>query len=178
MKNVLNSRGFKFSVLMLVTGLAILASGCATCPKLAAYSIQVNLDPPLKGKSVVVHLVGVNPANLPRWEAYSMASYWNQGDPMRTDSASDRVSFDFVSANSLSQTLTLTEPHWKTWKAKGVSYVLVLADTPPSHTDKPGDADDPRSKLSLDSCQWVKGTKTLTVLVQQSGIQVQTPTRQ
>src|ERR1043166_1097915 len=170
-------------MLLLASCAAVFLSGCSTCKpgrpgKPIVYNIEVKLDPSLKGKSPVVDLVGVNPASLPRWEAYSMTSYWKDGDPLRKDSASDRVSFNFVSGESLAQTLSVTNSQWAAWKSKGVGYVLVLADVPGAHTDKPGDSDDRRLKLPLDQCHWASGTKTLTVQVQQSGIQVLTPTRQ
>lgn len=180
MKNLFNPSDVGLLTLTAVVG--ILLSGCSSCkpgkpgPSLA-YNIEVKLDQTLKGKSVLVDLVGVNPASLPRWEAYSMSSYWKGGDPMRGDSAPDRVSFNFVSGESLAQTLSVTNAQWRAWKAKGVAYVEVLADLPGGHTDKPADSDDRRLKLPLDECHWVKGTKTLNVLVQQSGIQVLAPTR-
>ena len=177
MKNFLGLPPLQSLLLIPLAAAGVFLSGCATTPKPIPYNIQVNLDQPLKGKSVVVDLVGVNPASLPRWEAYSMSSYWKEGDPMRRDSAADRVSFNFVSADSLSHTLSSKDPQWKAWKAKGVTHVLVLADLPPSHTDKPGDSDDRRLKLPLDAHHWASGSKTLNVLVQQSGIQVLTPIR-
>ena len=157
----------------------VFSSGCATGPNPPrGYTIQVSLDPSLQGKAVLVDLVGVNPASLPRWEASSMTAYWKPGDAMRKDSEPDRVTMDFASGGPLAQTLKQTDPHWKEWLAKGATYVLVLADLPGAHTNKPGDSDDRRLKLPLSSTHWAKGTDTISVRVQQSGIQVTTPTRQ
>src|SRR5438067_9905766 len=106
-KSFVNLGGFKYLAMAAVV--LVLASGCSTCRpgkpgKPIAYNIEVKLDQSLKGKSVLVDLVGVNPASLPRWEAYSMSSYWKEGDALRRDSAPDRISFNFVSGESLSQT--------------------------------------------------------------------------
>src|SRR3954463_16673299 len=97
--NFFSFRSGKF--LTLLACVATLVSGCSTCKpgkpgKPLAYNIEVKLDPSLKGKSVLVDLVGVNSASLPRWEAYGMSSYWKEGDALRHDSGSDRISFNFV----------------------------------------------------------------------------------
>ena len=153
--------------------MALAFSGCKSCgPR--PYNIQVDLDPSLRGKSVLVDVVGVNPPSVQRWDNYSMSSYWREGDPLRRDNASDRVSFSFVSGDAASKTLSVTNAQWKAWLGKGVNNIFVLADLPGPHQDKPGDADDRRLKLPIDSCYWSK-TNTLNILVQQSGLKVLTP---
>ena len=174
---------FRNALGMVLLGCALFISGCSSCKpgkpgKPIPYNVEVKLDEALKGKSVLVDLVGVNAAGLPRWEGYSMTSYWKEGDALRRDSASDRVSFNFVSGEAMAQALSVTNSQWAAWRAKGVTHVLVLADLPGGHADKPGDSDDRRLKLPLDRCHWAAKTKTLTVQVQQSGIQVLTPTLQ
>lgn len=100
MKNIFNSRRWRLSVLVLLGGAAAFVSGCSTCKpgeagKPKVYNIEVRLDDALKGKCQTVDVVGVNPAGLARWQDYSMASYWKDGDPLRRDSKSERVVFDF-----------------------------------------------------------------------------------
>src|SRR5260221_12332373 len=65
-----------------------------------------------------VDLVGVNPANLPRWEAYDMGKYWKDGDAMRRDA--DKVVLNFVSGQALSKSLPTTDAQWEKWKGQGV----------------------------------------------------------
>lgn len=169
-------------LLIALAGMAILLPGCSSCKpgqpgKPRPYNIQVNLDPSLKGKCEVVDLVGVNPASVARWEQYSMSSYWKEGDTLRRDSKPDRVTLSFAAGQPLTQTLNVNNAQWAAWKAKGVNYILVLAELPGRHDDKPANADDRRISLPLDECHWAKGTNTLNVLVQQSGIQLLTPIR-
>jgi hypothetical protein len=178
----------KTSKLMQLTSAALLAAvaffspGCSSCkPGVAGppskYSIQVSLAPTLKDSSMLVDLVGVNPASLPAWEAYSMTKYWQTGDPKRTD-ALDKFTIDFVSGKSLTNTLAVTDAIWNKWMARGVTHVVVIANLPGAPSaDKPGAEDARRQILPLDKCAWAKGSTTLNLLVQQSGIEVLTPAR-
>src|SRR6266852_2423074 len=80
--------------------LALVLTGCDSCKpgrpgKPGQYNIEVALDSSLQTSSVIVDLVGINPSDLPRWEAYDMGKYWHDGDPMRQDA--DKVVLDFVS---------------------------------------------------------------------------------
>jgi hypothetical protein len=182
MKNVFDFCRLQLLMLVLLAGV-VLVSGCSTCKpgqdgKAKAYNIQINLDPPLKGKCEVVDVVGVNPAGLSRWQEYSMSSYWKDGDPLRRDSKSDRFTFSFAEGQPLTQTLSVTNAQWNVWKAKGVTHLVVLAELPGPPDEKRGDANTRRLTLPLGECHWAKGTSTLNVLVQQSGIQVLTPIRQ
>ncbi len=160
--------------------LATLFAGCDSCKpgkpgKPGQYNIEVTLDTSLKTSSVIVDLVGINPSDLPRWEAYDMAKYWKEADPMRQDA--DRVVLDFVSGKALSQTFPVTDAHWEKWQSQGVRYVLVLAALPGLQTSRPGTEDARRQILPLDKCSWLSGTTGLKVLVQRSGIKVLTASR-
>jgi hypothetical protein len=164
----------------LMVVLAAALSGCGSCKPgkpgpIGRYTIEVVLDESLKSSSVIVDLVGVNPSSLPRWEAYEMSKYWKEGDPMRRDA--DKVVMNFVSGQSLSNSLPANDPQWDKWKAKGVTHVLVLADLPGAQASHPGSQDARRLVLPLDECTWPSGTKTIKVLVQGSGMVVATPMR-
>jgi hypothetical protein len=160
--------------------LAGLLTGCGSCKPgkpgpVGRYTIEVVLDESLKTSSVIVDLIGVNPSTQPRWEAYDMGKYWREGDPMRRDA--DKVVFNFVSGQALTNSLATTDAQWDKWKGMGVTDVLVLADLPGAQTSRPGSQDARRLILSLDECNWPSKTKTLKVLVQRSGMVVLTPTR-
>jgi hypothetical protein len=164
----------------MVVVLMTLLTGCSSCKpgKLGPagkYTIEVSLDESLKSSSVLVDLVGVNPSGLPRWEAYDMGKYWREGDALRHDA--DKVVLNFVSGQTLTNSLSITNSHWDVWKNQGVSHVLVLADLPGSQTSRPGNQDARRQILPLGKCYWPSGTKTVKVLVQRSGIKVLTPVR-
>ncbi len=166
----------------LLAGVAIFFTGCSSCkPGVAGppakYNIQVSLAPTLKDSSMLVDLVGVNATSLPAWEAYSMTKYWQTGDSKRTD-ALDKFTIDFVSGKSLTNTLAITNAIWDKWMARGVTHVVVIANLPGAPSaDKPGNEDSRRQILPLDKCAWTKGSATLNLLVQQSGIEVMTAAR-
>ncbi len=160
--------------------LAAVVAGCGSCKPgkagpIGRYSIDVSLDDSLKTASVIVDLVGVNPASMPRWEAYDMGKYWKEGDAMRRDA--DKVTLNFVSGQSLSNAMAKTDAQWDKWAGKGVTQVLVLADLPGAQVSRPGSQDARRLILPLDQCSWADNTTALKVLVQRSGMVVLTPMR-
>jgi hypothetical protein len=164
---------------MLITLMTVFA-GCSSCKPgnagpIAKYTIEVSLDESLKSSSVLVDLVGVNPSGLQRWEGYDMGKYWREGDPMRHDA--DKVVLNFVSGQTLTNSLASTNAVWDRWKSQGVTHVLVLADITVRGESRPGNQDARRQILSLGECQWPKKTKVLNVLVQRSGVKVLTPAR-
>jgi hypothetical protein len=159
---------------------AVVFAGCSSCKPgkagpVGRYTIEVALDESLKTGSVIVDLVGVNPASLSRYEAYDMGKYWKEGDPLRRDA--DKVVLNFVSGQSLVNSLPTADAQWDKWKTKGVTHVLVLADLPGAQVSRPGAQDARRMVLPLDECSWPDNTKALKVLVQRSGIGVLTPMR-
>jgi hypothetical protein len=159
--------------------LAAAATGCKCTPPgpARAYAIEVSLADDLKSSSVIVDLVGINKANLPRWESYPMGDYWKQNDPMRQDAVKNGTAkvLNFVSGQTNALTLPMKDPLWDKWKSLGVTHVMVLADLPhPPSGSAPGDQDPRRHTLPLGKCVWRSGTSTLKVLVQRSGITVLT----
>jgi hypothetical protein len=159
---------------------AALLTGCGSCKPgkpgpVGRYNIEVALDESLKDSSVIVDLVGVNPSSRPRWEAYNMGKYWHEGDPMRRDA--DKFVLNFISGQSLTNSLPATNAQWDKWKAVGVTDVVILADLPGVQASGAGGQDARRLVLPLDECNWPSKTKTLKVLVQRSGMVVLTPTR-
>lgn len=176
--------GRRIGIGCLAASLMVFCSGCFTCKpgkakNVKAYDIQVAVDPTLKNDSIVVDLVGVTSRALEdSWSHYSMTDYWKSGDTMRRDNADDTISLDFLSGQSLSQTLSVTNKIWNVWKQKKATHVLVMAKLPGLHKDMPGSKDARRQVLSLDKCVWLKSkTKTLEVVVKRSGIYVETPLR-
>lgn len=158
---------------------ATLLTGCGSCKPgkpgpVGRYTIEVALDESLKDSSVIVDLVGVNPSTRPRWEAYDMGKYWHEGDPMRRDA--DKVVLNFITGQSLTNSLAATNAQWDKWKGVGVTDIVILADLPGVQPAGPGQ-DARRLVLPLDECNWPSKTKTLKVLVQRSGMVVLTPTR-
>lgn len=160
--------------------LALGFTGCSSCKPgkpgpIGRYNVEVTLDESLKTGSVIVDLVGANPSSLPRWEAYDMGKYWKEGDAMRRDA--DKVVLNFVSGQSLTNSLAATDAQWEKWKTTGVTHLVVLADLPGAQVSRPGSQDARRLIVSLDECSWPSNTKTLKILVQRSGMVVLTPMR-
>jgi hypothetical protein len=171
-------RSFLWSACVAV--LAGFLSGCSSCKpgkpgKPIAYHVTVNLDQSLQQGSVVVDLIAVTPAGLPRWEAYSLNKYWKEGDPLRADA--DKVTFSFVSGQTLTNSLGRLDARWNKWLAQGATHLVVLADLPGGRVDKPGTQDERRQIVTLDPCHWPKNSTNLLVQVQRSGINVLTPPR-
>ena len=168
------------SISLVIVAWSAVLSGCSSCKpgqtgKPQAYQVTVNLDESLKQGSVLVDLVGANPANLPRWESYGMTRYWKDGDPMRVDA--DKVTLSFVSGKSLTNELSRADGKWARWLGQGVTHLVVLADLPGARQDKPGTQDERRQILTLDPCHWPSKTTNLMIQIQRSGINVLTPPR-
>ena len=94
---------------------------------------------------------------------------------MRHDA--DKVVLNFVSGQTLTNSLVSTNAIWNRWKSQGVTHVLVLADITVRGESRTGNQDPRRQILSLGECAWPKKTKVLNVLVQRSGVKVLTPAR-
>jgi hypothetical protein len=154
-------------------------TGCALLKgnPIGRYDIEVEIEDSLRQGSVLVDLVGVNMASLPRWEGYSMSKYWQDNDPMRQDAGMDKVTLSFARGDLTSKMLASTDAIWDTWSSKAVTHVLVLADLPGGHEDKPGTQDDRRQVLPLTRGHWVKKTDTLKVLIKRTGIDIVTSLR-
>ena len=174
-----NGRILPLVLVLIVWGLG---SGCfQTCKpgkpgKPTRYNIQVTLDPALKDSSMEVHLVGVNAGNLQTYMNYNMTDYWKKKNDDLREGGDKRV-LSFLDGTTLSQSLTNTDPIWTGWLKKGVTHVMVFSNLPGSPENKPGAQDPRRQVLNLSPCKWVKKTKTLTVEVKRSGIEIRTPIR-
>lgn len=176
--NVQYGKPFVLAVAMSLV-LALVA-GCASCKpgktgKIGRYNIDITLDDTLDNASVLVDLVGVSALSLQQWESYEMSKYWEYGNSKRKDA--EKVTLSFLADSPLSQSLAETNAIWDTWRSHAVTHVLVLADLPGVHTDKPGTQDSRRQILPLDECRWPKKTETLKVSVKRSGIDILTPPR-
>ena len=154
---------------IVVICLGALLNGCATGPTAKAWSIKVELDPALTGSSIQVDLVGANAVSLPRWESYSVTSYWTPGDAMRRDA--DKAVIEFGSGKPMSQLLDAKDPKWPRWLQSGATHLVILADLPGVGGGGAGNADPRRLVIALDGKAW-KGAPVVTLRVQESGIKL------
>jgi hypothetical protein len=165
----------------LILSVGLMFSSCSTCKPgkpgpIGKYNIDVNLDPSLKDASVTVDIVGVTPLTLPRWENYSMKSYWEPQDEMRQ--GADKITFTLGNGNVMNHSIPMTDPKWSAWLSGGVTHIMVLADLPGVIDDKVGSLDARRQELSLDKCSWGDGTTNLIIDVKRSGLEVRSLARQ
>lgn len=165
----------------LMLGVGLMFSSCSTCKPgkpgpIGKFNIDVNLDPSLKDASVAIDLVGVTPLTLPRWDNYSMKTYWEPQDEMRQ--GADKLTFTLGNGNVTSHSVSINDPKWNQWLPQGVTHIMVLADLPGVIDDKVGNLDARRQELSLDKCLWVDGTTNLIIDVKRSGLEVRSLSRQ
>jgi len=57
----------------------------------------------------------------------------------------------------------------------GAQHLVIVADLPGVVTDQVGNADPRRLILPLDRAAWDSGVNTINILVQESGLKLQTP---
>ncbi|MGH7980353.1 MAG: hypothetical protein ACREE6_13340, partial [Limisphaerales bacterium] len=103
----------KFEFLLLsVSVLAILSlGGCSTGP--SAWNIKITQVTP---GSIQVDLVGITESEKPKWEAYSMDSYWNdENDPRRMNALKLT---HFLELNK-PWVVSKDNPIWQKWFAHG-----------------------------------------------------------
>ena len=153
---------------LLLIPMALAAGGCR--------SITVSLHPGLQGKTVQVNVVGLTQSEYQQWHDYSMSQYWNHDDELRTSAieggyAEARV---FKAANCEPMVIKESDPIWRQqWNGRGAIHVLVLADLPGSHKDKPGNADARRLIFPLEKKWWPNmywGKMNIPNLVQSKSI--------
>ncbi|MGH8024869.1 MAG: hypothetical protein ACRED1_14860 [Limisphaerales bacterium] len=156
---------FKFS-LFAVGVLAMLSLiGCSTGP--SAWNIKITQVTP---GSIQVDLVGVTTSEIPKWQAYSMDSYWNnENDPRR------------MNALKLTHFLQLNKPWvvsednpiWRKWLARGDTELAVIANLPGNFP--PGQGDPRLNFFSLNAAAWKAKKHTLVFEVQDTIVNPVTP---
>jgi hypothetical protein len=158
-------------------GLALVVAaltGCTSAPTPSAYNIEIKTDSSLAGTSLQVDLVGANElADLPKWQSYSVTSYWQPGNAFRRDALKSTMEFGRGRVDT--QTLSATDPKWSEWIRTGALYLVIVADLPGAVSDQAGNADPRRLIIPLDKEKWGGKVTTIQVLVQESGLRLLTP---
>ncbi len=165
---------FLLHLVSAIAGVGLLLVGCASQPKARSYGLRVELDPALAGSTIQVDIIGANDvADLPKWQTYSVTSYWQPGNPMRRNA--DKATLEFGLGKNTVQTFDSDDPRWKRWIDSGALHLVILADLPGVPEDQPGNADPRRLILPLDAHQWPRGVSTVELRIQESGIKLLTP---
>jgi len=171
---------FLSRLLPFVAALGLLAAGCASQPKARSYGLRIELDPDdpdFASTSIQVDIIGANEvADLPKWQNYSVTSYWIPGDLMRRGAV--KATLEFGLGKSPVLTFDSSDPLWNRWISTGALHLVILADLPGITGDQPGNADPRRLILPLDRRKWPRGVSTIDIRIQASGIKLLTPIKQ
>lgn len=149
----------RHSLLLLAAAASALFLGAGCKPKMGRYTVQVQPDTSLAGKSVEVHLVGVNNTDYAKWHDYSMTDYWRHNDPLRATAVEHGFAkvMRFGQGLSPQQSLDSKDPVYNEWLSRKVQYLFVVTNLASSETDKAGQADFRRAILPLTTSNWDKG---------------------
>jgi hypothetical protein len=158
---------------VMVTALAaLMLAGCTSGP--GKYDVTVRpaeslRDPAGRIPSFEVDLIGVNPTEAPRLKSYSVNDYFSGADPVRSDAT--RKTMAFTAARPEPQVLRADDPIWNTWRERGATELIVMANIPGVSG---GQGEDRRRLvLPLNRDRW-KGYE-IEVEVQRSGVVLNTP---
>jgi hypothetical protein len=146
--------------------LAVLSlTGCSTGP--SAWNISITQVQP---GSIQVDLVGVSESEKPKWEAYSMDSYWNNENDLRRGNALKLT--HFLEFNK-PWTVSRNDPIWQKWFSHGDTELAIIANLPGNF---PPGAGDPRLNFfPLDKGSWKAKNHTLAFEVQDTIVNPVTP---
>jgi hypothetical protein len=148
--------------------------GCLTgCHGVTPRDISVQLDKSMresdgKLKSVQVDLIGVNPADLPRWQAMSASEYWKSNSAQGAEAERKIIRFDFGDKADV-KVLSKNDPIWERWKSEQQKWLVVMADIPGVTSVKRGVESPCIVMLPLDKASWDE-TGTIHLIVSSSGI--------
>lgn len=151
-------------IMVLLMGIALLPA-CNTT--ILQPQVDAAIAPAYQGASIQVDLVGVNNSELAAWNAKPVDDYFTPGDIFR--GAAAKRTLDFADGKEGGKSLAANDPIWQTWKAKGVSNIVVMADLP-GYTIPMGGVDLRRQIIPLSSDSWDKSPPVITIQVGPTGI--------
>jgi hypothetical protein len=162
----------KLGKVLAAAAVAMVLAGCTSGP--GKYNVAVRPAESLRDSagripSFEVDLVGVNPTEAPRLKSYPVSDYFSGADPVRSDAT--RKTMAFTSARPEPQVLRADDPIWNTWRERGATELIVLANIP-GVSGAQGE-DRRRLVLPLNRDRW-KSTD-IEVEVQRSGVVLTTP---
>jgi len=122
------------------------------------FNISTKAQEELAGKTVTVHMIGVNPSELERWKTYSVTQYFRPGDPLRESAVAGGYArvMNFGPSNPNPQELKKDDEIWRKWHSRHGENIVVLACLPgySDKDDKAGSADPRRLILPMSTSQW------------------------
>lgn len=163
-------------VAMGVTGAGVL-TGCGS-PHLGRYDLVVTPDASLReGQSlppVKVDIVGVKPADVTKWQAYSVDVYFSGSDDFRNGFASSAKQLSFDAAADKPQTISAKDPIWDVWSKAGVLKVFALANARTMRPPQVG-VDARKAEIPMTTDRW--DVSKIDIVIRASGVDVTTPMR-
>lgn len=147
--------------------------GCSS-PKMGTYNLVIRPDDSLTAGRLApleVDLVGVKEADASVWREYKLDAYFSGQDTLRSGARDYMKSINFGPDSAGEQRISKTDPIWKVWRGRGVTNLVILAN---SRDLRPGAGGEVRRKeIPLTTDRWK--TDTIEIVVKRSGIDV--PTR-
>lgn len=159
----------------LVLGVAGLLGGCGAA-RLGRYDLVVTPDSSLReGQTlppVKVDIVGVKPADVTKWQAYSVDVYFSGSDSFRNDSAGAARQLSFDASADKPQTISSKDPIWESWDKSGVQKVFVLANARTMRPPQVG-VDARKAEIPMTTDRW--DVSKIDIVIKASGVDVATP---
>ncbi|MDR3228896.1 MAG: hypothetical protein LBT53_05750 [Puniceicoccales bacterium] len=146
---------------------AALFAGCSSDP--VAFDVKITVDKALEGTAMQVDIFGVNKTvELPKWEAFPIADYWQPGNTSRRDL--DRHTLTFGRKLPTTQTFPASDPKWSNWLTAGAVSAVVIADIP--GVAGSGTSDPRRLILPLLKSDWDRDDSDapLEIRIKESGL--------
>lgn len=127
----------------------------------------LKIHPDYEHASMAVDLVGVNPSELENWNQLFLDEYFQPDNSFRR--VASKKTYFFGGENKMEQTLEPDDKIWMDWKAKGSSYIFIMADLPGNIASSSG-TDVRRQKIPIDKRDWAKKPQEIQVLIKPDGI--------
>jgi hypothetical protein len=159
---------------LLIVGLIV--TGCRMSNPIIVRVVNVTATKDVCGKSVEIHLVGVNKSQEKQWDTESMTKYWEPENQLRTSAKAYTRVIKFGQGLPCEIILDKKDPIRKIWKKRKAEYLYILADLPGIFDDEDGDADARRLQIpALNSNCWPFLENKIKINVESSGIVRLTP---
>lgn len=159
---------------------ACFLGGCGSKPVMGQWDLVIAPDASLNDggrlPQVEVDVVGVKPAELDNWRSKSIDEYFSGNDQFRANSREYARTLTFSASDSAPKTISIKDPLWATWKARGTMNLVVLAS---ARTIKPGSGiDGRRLVIPLDKRAFKGSVQQIDIQIKSSGVQSPTPQEQ
>jgi hypothetical protein len=158
-------------LLLLLTTLVLIASGCSSAPK--QWNVKLTKTTPA---SVRVDLVGVSKLEDAHWRSIKPDEYWKENSPIRKDVENRRKTTKFEENQEF--TLSADDPIWQIWARPGLYELMIIAELGGANAANRfdnGPADPRRLILPLKAKDWNAKKNTLEIQINDGQVLPLTP---